>query len=57
MLLRIRINVVSVEIVAKCVHAEVSSVNSIYVDHGHNHKYKHLSQQICSKISFTSEKL
>jgi hypothetical protein len=56
MLLRIGVIIVSVKVVAKCVHSEMSAKNSIDVDHGNNHKHKHLSQQICSKVIFAGKK-
>lgn len=44
MFLRVRVYVMSVEIVAVGVHSEVAVVHSIDVDHRDDHKYKHLSE-------------
>lgn len=44
------IKIISVEILAEFVHPEVSSVDSIHVYHGNDHKYKHLSKDCGSKV-------
>ena len=48
--LEFRVDIVSVEIFTKAVHPEVPVIDSIDVDHGHNHEDKHLFQEIAPGI-------
>ena len=51
------INIVSVEVLAESVHPEVPVIDSIDVDHGHNHEDKHLFQEIAPCIFGVDQKI
>jgi hypothetical protein len=40
------VDIVSIEVLSKAVHAEMSVEDAVHVDHGYYHKHEHLFEQI-----------
>ena len=57
LLLLIGINVESIEVSSKDIHAEVAVIHSIDINHRHYHKDEHLSQQMRSQVILIREEV
>ena len=57
LLFLIGVDVESIEVFSKDIHAEVTMVHSVHIYHRHYHKNKHLSQQMRSQVVFVGEEV